>query len=177
MVWDKESDTVFWDMIQDPEIPANNLTGKRAGFIVPKENVLDSNGLKRISVKTRNRYRRFQDEQNGANILIERLSEALDAEIDYNAQNGILYVHPRGQQPQVTFFGKAAERVQALSEGIGLPAELTIEKAIKRMAEIESHMDDGHHLIFKKSDGSEIVYTTSEELYRAAKRNEELNEE
>ncbi|MFB7223987.1 DUF4365 domain-containing protein [Streptomyces sp. NPDC056227] len=175
MIWDKESDTVFWDMIQDPEIPVDS-SGKKAKFFIPKDNVLNSDGLKRISNRTRNRHRRFQKEQRGADLLIERLSEALDAEISYNAQNGILYVAPRDQLPQVTFFGKAAERMQAISDRMGLPAELALEEALVTMAEIDSAMSAGQDLIVKHADGSETRYATVKEFIRAARRTEELNE-
>ncbi|MFE1432776.1 DUF4365 domain-containing protein [Streptomyces griseoaurantiacus] len=173
MVWDKSSNIVYWDMIQQPAIPTD-LTGKAGKFFIPRENVLNSEGLKRISFVTRRRHERFQNEQDGANLLIERLSEALDAEISYDAQAGILYVHPRGQRPHVTFFGRSAERVHTLSENYGLPTDLLLEKALVNMANVDAAMEEGSQLIVVDPHGGETVYRTREELDRAVKRMEEL---
>ena len=82
------------------------------------------------------RFSRFQNEQEGANHLIECIRETIGIDISYDAQAGI-FVVPRGEfvvsadgGSTTSFFGKARIMLEELAGAEGLTCEQMVKQLI-----------------------------------------------
>jgi hypothetical protein len=136
-IWDSQADVTYWETAQTPErLP--DIARKRPIFFIPLSNVLDDEGMKRIAARTVRRHRRFEREQQGAQILIDRLQELLGIEIEYEPQAGLLSVATPDGRTELTVFGKLQERTQDLADSERISIEEMIHRVLnKGLEEVE----------------------------------------
>ncbi len=135
VVWDSLSDIAYWEVVQSPEKPIDN-SGRHARFYVPIDNILDSEGLMRIAVRTRSRHERFERERHGAQVLIHMLGEILNIGIEYDPQAGFLIITEPSGEKQVTVFGRALEMIKGVEELPDISGKEEVNKSIQALAEL-----------------------------------------
>jgi hypothetical protein len=165
MLWDRQADTIFWDMIQEPVLPLD-MSGKKAKLLVPKDQQLDHDGLMRIRRKTRARHKRFQHERAGADVLVETLSEAIDAQVEYDAQSGLLFIERTDGEKEMHFFGELLEMISRMAESRGSSMEDVVRDALANFAHMVKKMSDGAQLEIRDQNGTVKRFNSIQELGR-----------
>ena len=174
-IWDAKNDVIYWEIAQEPQEPWDTKA-KNSYCRIPTSNILDEIGIKRLAARTRRRHRRFEREREGAQILIEKLKDLSDIEIDYNPQAGILYTKKPDSEAQITFFGKMAEKVTRAAAKAGLPEDEYVNRAIIQGSEIYMKLADGATLQFTDSEGVILKEWNKEELDDHLQKMEDLDE-
>jgi len=175
-VWDSQADVTYWETVQAPERPPD-IARKRPIFFIPLSNLLNDEGIRLIASRTVRRHRRFEMKQRGAQVLVDRLREALGMEIDYNPQLGILYVTKPDGSAEFTAFGKMAERIEQMTRDSGISAEELLERSIDHFEHVFKIFDEGKELIEKDKTGNEIArWNNVGDFLRHLDRWQELDE-
>ena len=179
VVWDAIHDEFYWECVQTPEHPLRPGRAGGASLSLPSDNRLDDEGLRRIRRRTIERHERFAREQVGAQILIDLLSEALDVEISYDSQAGILFINPlRGANARILAFGRFARDLQSLEESTGLDRESVLKSAIDVYRQVSEAYQGGGALVSKDPDGKITNrWDSMDELWRFIERQQELGEQ
>ncbi|MEU4492611.1 DUF4365 domain-containing protein [Streptomyces sp. NPDC023998] len=162
-IWDRETDTVTWDMIQEPALPIDT-SGKKAKILVPRANMLDLSGLERIRAKTLARHRRFKRETEGSEVLLEILSTSLNAEVSYNPQSGILFVQYADGSMAASLFGRLGRLAELVAEGRKTTLENVIEIAVQELTETIKSIESGRPYEVEMPDGTTLTCRTVDEL-------------
>jgi hypothetical protein len=83
-VWDSVSDITYWEIVQD-YLESNdvNISRKRLSISIPKTNILDDIGLKRIQEETISRFQRFELTCEGVYALADLLEKSLNVKVVY----------------------------------------------------------------------------------------------
>jgi hypothetical protein len=178
-VWDARADITYWETAQTPEREPD-LNASQSTFFIPLNNKLDEEGLKRILSRAVTRHERFTREQEGAQLLVDRLQETIGAKIEYNAQAGILLVHEPGGGARVTVFGKLAERLNRVENvfddaGLDFSLEESVNNWMITYTEMVEALHGGGKVLFK-IDQEENWITSPAKLRRFTRRFTELNE-
>jgi hypothetical protein len=164
MLWDRESNVVFWDMVQDPELPLD-MSGKRAKILIPKDRKLDRDGLLRIRRKTISRHRRFQKEKEGSEALVEVLAQSLDAMVEYDPESGILALVRDGGTPEIYLFGELYELATRIAEFRGCTPQEVLTEAITLTEVVFTSIKSGRPFRLRDPNGNfDAQFTTVEEL-------------
>jgi hypothetical protein len=164
MLWDQETNTVYWDMIQDPELPLD-MSGKRAKIMIPKDQRLDRNGLLRVRRKTIFRHARFQKEREGSEALVQVLQKSLDATIEYDPEGGLLAVVQNGKVQEITLFGELLQLTSQLAELRGSTVEEVLRDAFDMTAEVFNSIQGGRPFCLRSPDGRVIAqWNTVDEM-------------
>ena len=97
---------------------------------------LDASGLRRISSRTKSRFKRIEQEREGALVLIAMLERELGLQIEYKSQRGTLIVARPGEAPVCTLFGRIAEAVCELAGIWNCTPEESINRAVSEVRKL-----------------------------------------
>ncbi|AMC35360.1 hypothetical protein VN23_12435 [Janthinobacterium sp. B9-8] len=124
VIFDANTGIVYWRIIQNwmeqqSEQRLNQLRKQTTASVrIPVKNVLDDAGVVKLRDMTVMRFNRFENEQEGANHLINCLKENIGLDISYDAQDGILVI-PNGEfvsspdgGASTIFFGKTLVMIE-----------------------------------------------------------------
>jgi len=155
-LYDAKTKIVYWQIVQSwfqrlsQKSRANILEKSTVILHIPTSNQINKKDLSRVEAITERRFKRFELEQQGAKILIQRLEDNLGLKIEYNAQNGIIMI-PSGKfvtdndGSKVVFFGKMASMVEEITARTNkTPLEILTDgingltQAIKGMNKLEA---------------------------------------
>jgi hypothetical protein len=129
VVYDARSNTSYWEIVQDFLKRRKNAiaTSGTLSVRVPKDHILNEEGLRRIAKRTKRRFARFKDQEAGAAILIEEIEQAWGVKIVYEPHGGLLEM-PKGRfvpsdsgGSVMIVFGRLKALLQGMSEKEGLP--------------------------------------------------------
>jgi hypothetical protein len=176
-IWDSQADVTYWETAQMAE-RSPDLSRRNPIFFIPRDNILDDEGLKRISLRTVKRHERFEMEQRGAQLLVDRLEEALEVKIAYDAQLGLLIVTYPDGNTQLTAFGKMAERLEKMSKELHISPDELVNRSIISSADIIEALYRGGELMIKDKKTGLITqrWTNPQDLMRDIERWDELRD-
>lgn len=176
-VWDSQADVTYWEVAQNPErIP--DMEHRRPKFFIPLSNVLDDVGVRRIAARTVRRHKRFDMEQQGAQVLVDRLQKAFDVRIEYNSQAGILIVDLPDGGSEVTFFGKMADRVDGVLRDTGASFSELLTHTQDHINDALDKSARGEDIVVRDRLGNETArWSNFADYWRHLTRHHELDEE
>jgi hypothetical protein len=163
MLWEKESGNVLWDMIQQPSTPIDT-SGKKAKVLIPRCQTLNPEGLENIRAKTISRHQRLAREQSATDALVSLLKEATGADVQYDANAGIMSITEENGRPSFVFFGHMQRIVDALCKGRGVSVEELLEIAITQHAEATTTLRSGKPYNMTLRDGRTLRFSSEDEL-------------
>jgi hypothetical protein len=176
-IWDSQADLTYWETVQMPE-RRPNIARKQPIAFIPTSNILDDEGLRRISSRTIKRHERFAMEQQGAQLLVDRLQEVLGVEISYDAQQGLLIVTKADGNMEVTYFGKMAERLEKMARDSHISPQEVADRSIHLLAQVANAFSQGNQIVLIDAEGEmKQRWATPKELMRYIERSAELNED
>jgi hypothetical protein len=87
-IWDAQTNTTYWQIIQDflQKEERKKLKRKSLNVRIPLKNVLDAHGLSRIFQRTRTRFERFNILAEGMRELVRTLEEHFDVQVKYDSE-------------------------------------------------------------------------------------------
>ena len=178
-VWDSASDTTYWEIVQDHIIDEGKKGKKTLRIPLSKQNVLDNDGINRILKRTKSRFARFEQEREGAQILVELLQEKLGVEIDYNPQAGSLIIINHHGEWEITAFGKLGRIIQAAARKRGIATKDVLLKAAESYLDQDNRWTQafikGSKISAKEANGEIIgIYDNLQELRQSVGRKFEL---
>lgn len=134
-VWDARSDVTYWLSIQDYLASRNikDLRKKSLSVEIPIDNILNEEGIKRIAVRTKNRFERFEQERSGSEVLVELLEEALGTKIEYGSE-GLIMMHNPDGGVHVRLFSELAQRASSLASQLGVSVQEALETSFEVIA-------------------------------------------
>lgn len=137
-VWDSKADRTYWECIQTYTSTAEGKTAlagerKTVRIGIPRGNVLDALGLRRIFSRTKSRFKRFEQEREGTLALVTTLERELRLKIEYNPQREILSVARPGEAPIYTVFGKLAEKAREIAGALNCTLEESLNRAVSEV--------------------------------------------
>ena len=100
-----------WEIAQSITLPTSDT--RRCTVRFSTRNLMGRRWLGRIRSRTIARFKRLETEQRGAQVLIDRLHELFDIEIDYDPHGGRLGIELPNGDTDMTFFGRTAEQLEA----------------------------------------------------------------
>ncbi len=166
-LWDAKTSITYWDYVQY-NLDQNHISNevlhnqKTLRLKFPVKRILDEESISQIATLTKNRYARFEIEQEGIQHLIEVLEEDLKLKVEYDGQAGIVFL-PKGTFAQdssggmkIHVFGKMAMLVEKLQKELGFSGQEVLEKAIDLYRDILKHMSNGYKLVVEDKHGKEI---------------------
>jgi hypothetical protein len=109
-------------------------------------NALDASGPRRILCRTKSRFKRIEQEREGALVLIAMSERELGLQIEYKSQRGALLVARPGEAPVCTLFRRLTEAACELAgvwnctleESINRPVS-EVRKLFEAMSPAEKH--------------------------------------
>jgi len=180
-VWDAGEDITYWECVQtflDRRMRQGTWkSAKTIRISIPKDNILNEKGLRRVFVRTRSRFERFEREREGGQVLVNLLEEKLHLEIEYAPQFGILIVGKPGGEGEVIAFGRFASMLEDLHRKYGVSPYETFRASLDLMKQIVQAYQRGETIALVNEQGTiEKSWPTLEELRRHVDRWSELNE-
>lgn len=162
-VFDAASGFTYWDVVQDlcPKdarlcIGSNQKTKT---LYIPIENILDSQGVRRVSNRTRFRFERYLSHKEGAQIITQHIFETMGLVVEYDPEVGILVV-PKGKflpdesgGMSVVTFGRTARMLQRMTQSTGLSVDEVMRKSFNFMQQVTSVFEEGKALQVRAKDG------------------------
>jgi hypothetical protein len=130
VVWDAVRDIAYWETVQSPERPTERMSPRWSYLYLPRDNVLDETGTRRILARTKRRHSRLDAEKDGSQALIAAI-HALGGTVDEYSPDGLLAV--KGIVPEyvdVTLFGDILEGFEAAKSRLELSDEELMEKIL-----------------------------------------------
>ncbi|PRX59862.1 uncharacterized protein DUF4365 [Nonomuraea fuscirosea] len=175
-IWDSQTNLAYWEIAQIPDIPIK-ASAKSPRIAIPIENKLDIEGLARIKSRTIRRHQRFENEQQGAQVLLERLEELLGIDISYDPQGGVLIVENPEGGATLTFFGKFLEEIEASSRQQQKDIDVMVHDAIISGMALIDPLTKGEELVITdKNSGAIQRFTNIKDLFRYWDRKFEIGE-
>ncbi|WP_167487950.1 DUF4365 domain-containing protein [Nocardia terpenica] len=172
-LWDVERDQIYWDIAQSLDWPPTSRNTGKCTIRFPTDNLLDEDGLACIRARTIARSQRHEAELDSVQVLIGRISELFDTEIDYDpSAERILITLPNGDA-DLTFFGSMGQMMAEAAERTGLDVAtayalmICMTSALLRCAE--------KHPFPLIRDGSVRPATGAKEILREAIRDQEIS--
>jgi len=185
-LWDAQSDITYWESIQDyiDRYKGGKYRKKSLRIDLPMDNILNEEGLKRIVVRTKARFSRFEREREGAQVLINILEEELKVKIDYDPQHGSVFIEKPEGDVQMIAFGKFAAYLSRMASKHNLSGQELlelIENSVHTMARFYEQFPDldiNNDLFSIKDANGNVVrsHFTLNDLFRLYEREEELRE-
>ena len=186
-IFDTKTEITYWEVIQTYlEAMKDSGQGKIRKSIsvrVPTANMLDAEGLNRIRNRAKNRFRRFEDQREGASILTDALSQEWGVNIEYAPETGILML-PKGEflkapcgGQTLTAFGRTAAILESMKKKYGIDHRETLNDSLDLMLQITTAYENGATLRIQDKDGIVIdEWKTLEELLHYASRKSEIDD-
>lgn len=133
-VWGVQSDVTYWECVQNAvhrlERRGKQIRGRKTVTInVPTTQLLDSDGVLRISRLTRARFEQFQRERQATEYLLNLLREEIGLHLDYEPRYGIVtipegsFVPDKEASPRTYVFGRAKRDIERLARVLRIPTE------------------------------------------------------
>lgn len=189
-VWDSKTKIAYWQIVQDALEGYDQLKKQGEFHIhIPVENRLNEEGVRRIAVRTLQRFGRFNREEEIANVAMDYLEKRFNIKIDYDADGGVLTVED-DKELVLLFCGEALDMI-ACGVGIeGLSEEILSDpirmsnyalKALEESIELDRKLYEKDQLkgcFYVKDLEGNILWTfkTFEELWKAQSKVLELSE-
>ncbi|WP_405132917.1 DUF4365 domain-containing protein [Nocardia sp. NBC_01388] len=171
-LWDAERDETYWDIAQSLDWPPTSRKTKKSTVRFPTDNLLDANGLARIRARTIARSQRHERELSGVQVLIGRVRELFDAEIDYDPRaERILITLPNGDG-DLTFYGEMAKTLDEVTKRTGLDAA-TVYLLMMDMTSALIDCAEKYPFPFIRN-GSVKLATGAKDVFREAIRDQEI---
>lgn len=187
-IYDARTETTYWEVIQtyleEVKDSKHSKPRKSISIHVPTDNLLDVEGLQRIRNRTKNRFQRFEAQKEGAEILIDELSEKWGVDIEYDPEFGILML-PKGEFHQgptgghtVIAFGKFASQLERIQEKHGIDPESAFGNSIELTLQIVKAFKNGARLQIQDKEGVVIEqWKNIEDLLRRVDRQMEIDDD
>lgn len=182
-LWDSQSDITYWECVQNALEKEKGgsrtlLRPKSARLMIPRENVLDDRGLRRIDGITRTRYKRLCREEEGAKVLISLLKKELGMEIEYWPQSGLLTIKLPGKKMKTIIFGKLAAGYGKIAKSLNLSPQETFVASIDLAKQVFGAYVDGRHIGIIDAMTGEIKqqWRTLDELIRYIEAQAEIHD-
>jgi len=187
-IYDARTETTYWEVIQTyleaVKDSKHKKTRKSISVHVPTDNLLDVEGLQRIRNRTKNRFQRFEAQKEGAEILIDELSEKWGVDIEYDPEFGILML-PKGEfHPEPTgghtviAFGKFASQLERIQEKHGIDPESAFGNSIELMLQVVKAFKNGARLQIQDKEGVVVEqWKNIEDLLRHVDRQMEIDDD
>ncbi|MER5218314.1 DUF4365 domain-containing protein [Streptomyces sp. NPDC002838] len=172
VIWDRETGGAVWDMIQETSLPVDT-SGVKAKILVPMRNSLDGQGLERMRTQTVSRHRRLNREQRGSEILVDLLSESMNAEVSYDSQAGIMVIEHHDGNMEMRLFGATLELMHWMAKERDSTPEEVFRHVIRSAAETVLSIEAGTPYEYRNSDGSVTICHTAEEWASCIKAGED----
>lgn len=165
IIWDRETGSLMWDMIQEPSLPLDT-SGVKAKILVPRRNALDRSGLERLRTQTVSRHKRLNREQRGSEVLLDLLSKSMNAKVDYDSQAGILVIEHHDGEMSLQLFGATLKLMRWIAKERNTTVEEAFRQTIHSGAENILSIEAGTPYEYRHSDGSVTTCHTVEEWLR-----------
>jgi hypothetical protein len=135
-IWDSSSGATHWVCVQNQlgEDPKIRLRRKTIQILIPRRNILDEDGLKRIRGITKLRFGRSRRHKEAVEILIEELGRLGKVVTGFYPDKGSISFHLSTGGSEEVYFGPMGAYLAKLSNALNLTPEDTIRKAIKELA-------------------------------------------
>ncbi len=132
-LWDAKSDITYWESIQKfiDEHAGINFNKGRVYIDVPIDNILNEEGIRRILVRTKSRFARFEREREGAQVLIDLIEDELKVNIEYEPRYGILIIKNPEGGAHIRAFGRFAEELSLRATELGIAEQEALEHSLK----------------------------------------------
>jgi Domain of unknown function (DUF4365) len=104
-LYDAQSDITYWEPIQHflDKQQIKSFSKKKMQVEIPLGNKLDESGLKRIARYTMQRFRRYEKEHQGTEMLVEFIEKKLNVKTFYDPQFQFLFSIKRPQDGHIEF--------------------------------------------------------------------------
>lgn len=135
-VWDSASGATYWVCVQNQlgEDLTIRSRSKTIQVMIPRRNVLDDDGLKRIRGITKLRFGRSRRHKEAEDILIEELGKMGKMVTGFYPDSGLIsFKLPTGGGEDV-IFGAMGASLSKLSSALNLTPENLLRSAIKGLA-------------------------------------------
>jgi hypothetical protein len=155
IVWDAKTGAASWVCVQDA-LEGRDLKVKRTSarptiqIVVPNENQLNSDGLKRIRGISKLRFRLAIRHGTAADVLKEALNQFGVSVEAYEPDGGLVQLkYPNGDKV-LHLFGDLLKRLKSMSVSMNLPFEETLSECLRVAAtELERSSVD-HDMIARE---------------------------
>jgi hypothetical protein len=178
-LWDAKADVTYWESIQTflEEHDKIGLKKNTVNIEIPTDNVLNEEGIKRIVVRTRSRFSRFERERDGAQVLIDLLEDMLNVKIEYEPQFGTLFITNSDGSVKFIAFGRCAETITGIAAKLGITTKEALDQSLDTYALFLNYAQKNSSFKITDSAGNiKHSYESFEVMQRAFTRDTELNE-
>jgi hypothetical protein len=169
-IWDSRLGNTYWICVQDALAKraqvGDSRSSKTLRIPIPCENVLNSEGLRRLCAFIRARHKRLARERQGAEVLREFLAARMGFEIEYSPERGIVFLGKPGKGTDVFFFGATSNQLLAVAGKLKKSPKQALLAAIKNLSrDIEEHEQSGKFRVMSSRTGKiESRRMTQEQL-------------
>jgi len=114
-IWDAKSNITYWEIVQD-FLEQNSLAKSQSKSIriaIPTDNILDEEGLRSISERTRLRFNPFERVSKGIQVLVDLLERHFNVKVTYNLGDEIMSLKNSSGGMVSTFFGELGQALIA----------------------------------------------------------------
>ncbi len=185
-IYDASTKRTYWEVIQtyleSRDDSHSNKSGKTVSVHIPTDNLLDINGIQRIKNRTKRRFKRFEAQKEGAEVLLEELRNKWEVDIEYGPETGILML-PKGKFQRdssggytLIAFGKYTADIDRLKNKYGIEPKEVFDQSIDLMSQIATAYKDGAKIQVRDKDGTVTgEWKSLKELLRHTNRQAELD--
>ena len=164
--------------MQTPEWPIETTRGGGHYLSIPRDNLLNVEGLARIKARTRRRHERFAVEADGAQMLVQQLEVALGRSVNYDSQGGSISMEPSGNHEwEMVLFGTAEADLRWIMERTGASPQQAAEGSVKVVMKFTELFRDGGWMTVQTPGEEELRFTSMEDFQRFLDRRAELRDE
>lgn len=143
-VWDSKTKIAYWQIVQDALQGYDQLKKQSEFHIhIPVENRLNEEGIKRIAIRTLQRFGRFEHEEAIANVTMNYLEKRFNIKIDYDADEEVVTVED-DKEIVFLFSGETLDMIVQGARNEGISDEILadpIEMNSYIMKTLEKSMD------------------------------------
>ncbi|MGY3519179.1 DUF4365 domain-containing protein [Micromonospora sp. PTRAS2] len=176
-IWDAANDRTYWEIAQEPEMAWDE---RKSNFYCyfPLDNQLDEKGIRRIEARTKRRHQRYEQQQEGAEVLVALLEDELGVKIEYSPKNGVLIIEKPGEGgAQIVLFGKLGEHVRNTAAERGMNFDEYFHEVVKLGTNKLRENREAGKFRDEDEDGNEVIFNNSRALLRHVMRRHELEED
>jgi Domain of unknown function (DUF4365) len=180
-LYDARRGNTYWEAVhyylETPEGRTRlHSAGKTISIPIPAINRLDEEGIKRMLIWTKQRFRRHANEELAAKVLLELLEDAGVEIIEYSPENECVAKREKDGGATYIYFGQFAE----LMDARGISGEQIKQTALKHAREPgETVTFRGNHVFVTWPSGNKAKYSKHEwfDIIRLRRESLDLEEE
>jgi hypothetical protein len=159
-LWDSQSDKTYWVCIQNAMAKLSSATNFKTRLTtrisIPRSNLLDDEGIRRLHAITSTRYKRLLQEQQGAKVLKELLEDELGGKVIYSPKQGVVMCSRPSGDLDVVLFDKIRDQVLRLAAKRNKSPKEAFLDAIKRFMRVADEYErSGEFLVVNERTGKE----------------------